>query len=107
MFYIDKDFKCHATNPNGEYREINKSIFQNKCNDFIEGYRYIPYGENWTREDGIIFTGEMITPWKNYSELDLIQRKYEKQLLEKTQNELAELDAYILETQYQSLIGGL
>ena len=79
--YIDSDFKCHISN-DGTYRQIETIFFDNKCDAFIEGYRYIPFGESWTRYDGVVFRGEMVIPWKPYSELDSAQREYEKQLLQ-------------------------
>jgi hypothetical protein len=89
--YIDTNFKCHIDNPNEEYREIETSYFDDKCVALIEGYRFVPSGESWTRSDGKVFTGEMIAPWKNYSELDAIQREYERELLKESQTELFEL----------------
>jgi hypothetical protein len=41
-----------------------------KCDTFVEGYRYLPLGESWTREGGTMFHGETISPWENYDELD-------------------------------------
>ena len=79
VIYIDSDFKCHVTN-DGSLTPIETNFFNDKCNDFIEGYRFVPEGQSWTREDGIVFHGEMIAPWRNYSELDNIQRRYEKNL---------------------------
>lgn len=78
--YIDSDFKCHVTN-DGSYREIETDFFDGRCDAFIEGYRFVPLGESWTRPDGEVFHGEMIAPWKPYSELDKAQREYERQLL--------------------------
>ena len=79
MIYIDSDFKCHTTNPNGIFREIDTKYFDGKCQAFIEGYRFVPMGESWTREDGTVFAGEMVAPWKPYSELDAAQRAYERE----------------------------
>lgn len=85
--YIDSDFKCHVTNPECNYREVilsenARTFFADKCSAFIEGYRLKPDGETWVREDDEVFSGgEMITPWKPYSELDAAQREYERQLL--------------------------
>lgn len=81
VIYIDPDFKCHSTNPDGVFREVSSDFFDGKCEIFIEGYRFVPSGESWTREDGTVFHGEMIAPWKDYTELDTAQRKYEQQLL--------------------------
>ena len=73
--YIDNDYKCHAA-PGEGLREFDVPFFDNKCKEFIEGYRYVPAGEEWTREDGMIFTGVMITPWIDYRELIVYQVQY-------------------------------
>lgn len=78
--YIDADFKCHTSN-DGTMRAVETSFFDGKCDAVIEGYRFVPSGESWTRSDGVVFRGEMITLWKDYNELDKAQRAYEKQLL--------------------------
>ena len=90
---IDSDFECHTTNPDGTFREIVLSenavaFFANKCTTFIEGYRFVPSGESWTREDGVVFHGEMIAPWKPYDELEAAQREYERQKLADAENAL-------------------
>ncbi len=92
--YIDSDFKCHTVN-DGAMTAVETDFFDGKCATFIEGYRFIPSGETWVREDGIIFTGEMISPWKNYSELDAAQREYEKQKLSNCLEALQELGVEI------------
>jgi hypothetical protein len=79
--YIDSEFKCHTTNPDLEYREVETDFFDGKCDIFVEGYRFVPFGESWTREDGVTFQGEMIVPWKPYDELDAAQRVYEREKL--------------------------
>lgn len=86
--YIDNDFKCHISN-DGIMREIETNSFDGKCDAFIEGHRFVPAGATWIRSDGKVFHGEMIAPWKPYSELDAAQREYERQLLSqyKAQNE--------------------
>ena len=88
--YIDPDFKCHTSN-DGTMTAVGTDFFNSKCQTFIEGYRFIPAGESWTRSDGVVFHGEMITPFKNYNELDAAQREYEQQLLKESQTELFEL----------------
>jgi hypothetical protein len=76
--YIDESFKCHAESGDG-LREVETNHFDGKCDTYIEGYRFVPSGETWVREDGVSFPGEMITPWKEYSELDEAQREYERE----------------------------
>lgn len=78
--YLDSDFKCHVTKDES-LKAIQTGCFDDKCDTYIEGYRFIPQGESWTREDGAVFIGEMVSPWRDYGELDSIQRKYEAQLL--------------------------
>lgn len=46
MFYIDSEYRCHVTNPDGDFRAINKEIFVNKYKTLIEGYHFIPFGQN-------------------------------------------------------------
>ena len=60
---------------------VETDFFDGKCDAFVEGYRFVPSGESWTRSDGVVFYGEMIAPWKPYSELDAAQREYDRQLL--------------------------
>ena len=85
--YIDSDFKCHPFN-DGTITEVQTDFFDGKCKTFIEGYRFVPSGQTWIREDGEVFAGEMIVPWKDYRELDAAQRMYEKELLSETQETL-------------------
>ena len=79
--YIDADFKCHCED-NGAMSPVMTDFFDGKCDAFVEGYRFIPSGESWVRSDGVVFKGETISPWKDYAELDRLQREYERQLLE-------------------------
>lgn len=88
--YIDSDFKCHVTD-DGTMTAVETAFFDGKCDAFIEGYRFVPNGETWTRSDGAVFKGEMISAWKPYNELDAAQREYERQLLIEYEEELAEL----------------
>lgn len=75
--YVDKDFKCYSEPAEG-LTAMDTDFFNDKCDTFIEGYRFIPAGETWTREDGTVFTGEMIAPWKDYRMLEAAQQEYEK-----------------------------
>ena len=77
--YIDSDFKCHVSD-DGTLRPVETDFFDGKCAEFIEGYRFVPSGETWTREDGIQFTGEMISPWVDYSHLAACQALYDRML---------------------------
>ena len=79
--YIDNDFKCHTSDPEGTYTAVETTAFDGKCDAYIEGYRFLPESETWTRPDGVVFSGEMIAPWKDWRELDAAQRAYEREQL--------------------------
>lgn len=81
IVYIDSNFKCHVSN-DGTMRAVVTEFFNGKCDSFIEGYRLVPEGESWTREDGEVFHGEMIAPWVDWNELDAVQREYEREQME-------------------------
>lgn len=87
--FIDNEYKCHTTNPDGTFREVETDFFIGKCVEFIEGYRIVPDGEKWVSSDGAEFDGLMISPWKDYSELDTAQREYEREKLADAENALA------------------
>lgn len=76
--YLDADYKCHFINENGTMTAVKTDFFDGKCQVFIEGYRFIPEGETWTRPDGKIFQGEMIAPWQDYNILVAYQDQYER-----------------------------
>ena len=80
--YIDNDYKCHIEPAEG-LRAVEISGFNGKCAAYIEGLRYVPVDETWTREDGEVFVGEMISPWKDYAELEKAQLEYEIEQLKK------------------------
>lgn len=86
--YLDSEYRCHTTNPDGTFREVilsenARTFFSNKCVTFIEGFRLKPEGETWVREDGKVFSGgEMIAPWKPYDQLAAAQAQYEADLAE-------------------------
>lgn len=93
--YLDSEYKCHVTN-DGTMTAVETDVFDGKCQTFIEGYRFVPSGESWTRSDGVVFHGEMVAPWKDYNELDAAQREYERQLLKELQESsipVADLEA--------------
>lgn len=89
--YIDSEFKCHAQN-DGTMKAVATEVFDGMCDSFVEGYRFVPEGESWTRSDGEVFHGKMIAPWKDPNELDLAQHHYEKQLLIDYESALSEIE---------------
>lgn len=75
--YIDDEFKCHASD-DGTMTVVETDFFDSKCAEYVEGYRYDP-------------VNEMLTPWKNWSELDNAQRNHEQALIVDMQNALNKL----------------
>ena len=94
--YIDSDFKCHATTADG-LTAVETDYFDGKCPAYIEGYRFVPEGETWVRADGVVFQGEMVSPWKPWQELDAAQRAYEQEQLESLSAQNAEYEAALAE----------
>ena len=83
-------YKCYLEqNEEGTLLEVNTDAFKGKCPEYITGCRYVPEGMEWTREDGLIFIGEMKCPWKPSTELEKAQAAYE---IEHLIAELAEAD---------------
>ena len=75
--YIDNDYKCHTAAGTG-LTPVETTAFDGKCRRYIEGYRFVPAGESWTREDGQIFAGEMIAPAEDIRLLEAAQAAYEE-----------------------------
>ncbi len=94
--YIDSDFKCHATTADG-LTAVDTNYFDGKCPAYIEGYRFVPAGASWARPDGVVFQGEMVSPWKPWRELDSAQRAYEQEQLESLTAQNAEYEAALSE----------
>ena len=66
--FIDEAFKCHVSN-DGTMQEVETSVFDGKCAEYIEGFYYEPVGE----------TSGVFSPWKPYAELAKAQEEYEAQ----------------------------
>lgn len=73
--YIDSDYKCYTSASDGR-RAVETNFFDGKCPEWIESFRFVPVGETWTREDGEVFIGEMLAPWKDLSEAYVAQAAY-------------------------------
>lgn len=89
--YLDSDFKCHIFGDD-TMTAVETAAFDGKCDAYIEGYRFVPGGRTWVREDGAVFTGEMIAPWKPWQELEEAQREYERQLVAEYEAALQEIE---------------
>lgn len=94
--YIDSDYKCH-TSPGNGLTAVETYAFDGKCRQYIEGYRFVPSGQSWAREDGQVFTGEMIAPWRDYGILSEFQ-----EVAQEEQNKATEEIAAIVEEVYNS-----
>ena len=94
--YIDTGYKCH-TAPGFGLTTIETTVFDGKCDAYIEGYRFVPSGSTWVRSDGAIFQGEMIAPWKPWDELDAAQREYEREQYAAVTAQNAEYEAALSE----------
>lgn len=90
--YIDADFKCHTVN-DGTMRELDVSFFDNTCPEWIESYRFVPKGETWVREDGEVFMGEMVSPWKDLSDAYAAQTAYLSEQTAQYEAALTEIEA--------------
>lgn len=93
-YYLDSEFRVHI-DQDGNRREWEdtEGYFDGKCAAYIEGFRVVPDGETWVREDGAEFTGLMIAAAVPFEELDAIQREYERQQLAAMQEAIAETEA--------------
>lgn len=94
--YIDTNYKCH-TEPGPSLTAVETDAFTSKCAAYIEGYRFVPDGASWTRSDGTVFRGEMISPWKPWDELDAAQREYEREQYAAVTAQNAEYEAALSE----------
>lgn len=74
---IDSDFRCHITDTGG-LTPVETTAFDGKCHRYIEGCRFVPAGQSWMREDGVVFSGEMIAPAEDSRILEAAQAAYEE-----------------------------
>lgn len=75
--YLDSNFRCH-TSDTGGLTAVETTAFDGKCSRYIQGYRFVPAGQIWTREDGVVFTGEMVAPAEDSRILEAAQAAYEE-----------------------------
>lgn len=74
--YLDTEYKCHTAD-DGTMTPYETDAFEGKCRTYIEGTRLVPEGETWTRSDGKVFRGLMISPWIDSRVRDTAQQGYE------------------------------
>lgn len=70
IIYLDSDFCCHLAD-DGTMQAVETDAFDGKEKAYIEGFRYVPDGQIWTRADGVQFRGLMIAPAKDYNRVML------------------------------------
>ena len=90
--YIDNECKCHVSNPDGIYTEIEApESFHGKCPAYIEGFRVRPAGYTYTF-NGEIFgpDGLSASPWRDLALLEEFQAQYEN---ERLKTRVVELEA--------------
>ena len=100
MIYLDENYKAHTAQDAESTRTPwvdTNGIFIGKCNAFIEGYRVIPEGTAWTRADGEIFHGLMISPILNPFYLQTLQA-------EADQLTITALDTEVVDLTYQNIL---
>lgn len=90
--YIDNDYKCYVSAAEG-CRAIETDAFNGKCPEWIESYRFVPEGETWVKENGEMFRGEMIAPWKDLSNAYAAQAAYVTQQNAQYEAALSEIEA--------------
>lgn len=90
--YIDNDYKCYVSAADGR-RAIETDAFNGKCDEWIESYRYVPAGETWVRSDGVMFTGEMVSPWKDLTDAYAAQTAYLGEQTAQYEAALTEIEA--------------
>lgn len=92
--FLNRDYECSLVEKNDTVQSIETNIFDGKCNAYIEGFRFIPAGQTWTRKDGVVFTGEMIAPFKDTAYLEAVQTAFEELSESITNTELAIAELY-------------
>ena len=90
--YIDSDYKCHVSAAEGR-RAIETDAFNGKCAEWIESYRFVPADETWVKENGEMFRGEMVSPWKDLGEAYAAQTAYVTARNAQYEAALAEIEA--------------
>lgn len=98
--WIDFEFKCHTASGEG-LTAIETDAFDGKCDTYVGGYRFVPAGQTWARADGVVFTGEMIAPWKPWDELDAVQREYEREQYKTVSTQNAEYESALTEIELE------
>ncbi len=78
--YLNEHYECFLQENESTTQNIQTDVFDGKCKAYIEGMRFIPDGQSWTRNDGVVFVGEMVAPFINFDILMSAQSAYEEAL---------------------------
>ena len=98
--YLDADFMAYPRQNEAETLtpwEDADGFFAGKCDAYIEGYRVVPEGETWTRNDRKTFSGLMISPVVDPIGLQAAQSEADRQTI-------ADLDAAVIDLTYQNIL---
>lgn len=79
--YVDEQGYCHVEDADGR-QPVETKFFDGRAPEVIEGYLY-------TLDDGGV---EVITPWRDWNELDKVQRAYEQEQLAQYEAALSEIE---------------
>lgn len=75
MIYIDSAYNCHSED-DGTRRAFEVPYFDGKCPAYIEGHIYVPEGEKFVLDSGLVLEGEAISTTVDYALLMSAQRSY-------------------------------
>lgn len=76
IVYIDSEYICHAESTD-DRRPFEVASLDGLCSLMVETYRFIPFGEAWTRTDGVEFCGEALMAAADPKPFEIAQRQYE------------------------------
>lgn len=62
--YLNERFECSVNENEETVLAVETDFFDGKSDEFIQCYRYLPEGYSWKRNDGAIFKGLMVAPFK-------------------------------------------
>jgi hypothetical protein len=100
VIYLDENYRAHieqdAETTRMPWADVH-GFFAGKCDAFIEGYRVVPEGQTWARQDGTEFAGLMIAPVENPAALQAMQAEVDRETI-------AELDQAVVELTYQNIL---
>ena len=77
-YYLDGDYRLHVEQKDGFVPwEDTDGLFDGKTRAYIEGFRIVPAGCQWVRDDGRVFEGFMLAAAVDYQTLAKAQAEIE------------------------------